>query len=168
MPTVPPTAAGTESARIKEPHERTITPCVTPLYTPFIGTAWCAQSPPRCECCRAPPTAAGWCTKHPHETRCHIQRTIVPCAAPLLTPASNPSIATPCCAQPPPDAAERYNRRRAGPRDALGRPPHEQIHERPAAPFTSTPLVQTRTVTPRRDPIVTLPPVNYPLCILIL
>ncbi|KAJ7906069.1 hypothetical protein B0H13DRAFT_2022021, partial [Mycena leptocephala] len=152
--TTPPDAdgaAGAESACIKEPHERTITPCVAPLYTPFIGTLWCAQSPPRCECCRAPPTAAGWCTKHPHETRCHIQRTIVPCAAPLLTPASNPSIATHAVQLPP-----RWPPR--CPRQA----PHEQIHERPAAPFTSAPPVQTRTVTPRRDPIVTPPPVNYP------
>ncbi|KAJ7912588.1 hypothetical protein B0H13DRAFT_2006545, partial [Mycena leptocephala] len=43
--------------------------------------------------------------------------------------------------------------------------PHEQIHERPAAPkapFTSAPLVQTRTVTPRRAIQLSLPPVNYP------
>ncbi|KAJ7919239.1 hypothetical protein B0H13DRAFT_2431881 [Mycena leptocephala] len=146
MPTVPPTAAGAESARIKEPHERTITPCVAPLYTPSIGTPWCAQSPPRCECRRAPPTAAGWCTKHPHETCCHIQRTIVPCAAPLLTPASNPIHRHPML------CATASGRR--------SKAPHEQMHERPAAPFTSAPLVQTRTVTPRRDPIVTLPPAS--------
>ncbi|KAJ6561836.1 hypothetical protein B0H19DRAFT_1375145 [Mycena capillaripes] len=67
---------------------------ILPEYSaPFIGTPLHTQLTLRqltSEANGAPPTAAGWCRKRLHESRCRIERTIASCAAPLHTLASNP------------------------------------------------------------------------------